>query len=219
MIWSCAHEEILCREIFMYEPFNHKAGTRERGEAWKLIAESLNSLDNPKFTVTQRAVREKYSLLEKSYKQKIRKEENASGITPDEPTELEKALEEIFSKFEDIELISCNEKKENSDKLEKERESASDMRQKCMETYAETKKRKGDNETPCSSTKRSRKSGDDTIQYLREKMKVEKDFRERELQLAETRENTIQQLLVQQQQQNQAMLAILSHMTQPEHQQ
>lgn len=56
----------------------------------------------------------KYSLLEKNYKQKNRREENATGIAPDEPTELEKALEEIIAKFKDIELNVAQEKEENS---------------------------------------------------------------------------------------------------------
>ena len=45
------------------------------------------------------------------------------------------------------------------------------MRKKCMETYAETNKRKGEQSNPSSSsTKKSKRmSGDDTLTYLREK--------------------------------------------------
>ena len=65
MIWTAQHEEILLREILTYESFNHKSGTVQRGESWKLIVESLNSLDEPKYTVTHRSVREKYTVMEK----------------------------------------------------------------------------------------------------------------------------------------------------------
>ena len=74
--------------------------------------------------------------------------------------------------------------------IEKERETATDMRQQCMETN----KRK-DNAAGEQTTTKRRKSGDDTIAYLREKMKMDKQLRERELNIAEQRENTMQQLL------------------------
>ena len=119
MKWTSEHEELLLREIFTYEPFNFKSGSFPRGECWKLIADSLNAIDKPKFTVSHRSVREKYLSLEKEYKQKIRQEEKATGIAPKEPTEIEKALEEIISKFEDIEL---KEKESANNKAQKERE-------------------------------------------------------------------------------------------------
>ena len=142
MIWKTEHEEILCREILIYEPFNHKSGSIPRGETWTLIAEALNSLDRPKFTVTQRSVREKYNALEKAHEQKNRNEVNATGIAPDEPTDLDKALDEIVAKFEEIELSTLKDKDENNKKAEKERETATEMRLQCMETFSDTRKRK-----------------------------------------------------------------------------
>ena len=50
---------------------------------------------------------------------------------------------------------------------------------------------------------------DDTINYLRDKMEMDRQIKERELQIAEQRENTMQQILAQQQQQNQAILALM----------
>ena len=142
MNWTSKHEEILLREILTYEPFNYKSGTTQRGEIWKLIAESLNALENPKYTVNHRSVREKYTLMEKNYKKKSRDEEKASGITPDELTDTEKAMEEIISKFEEIELNAAKEKENKNNAAEKEREIATDMRLQCMETFSDTKKRK-----------------------------------------------------------------------------
>ena len=107
MIWTHQHEEILLREILTYEPFNHMSGTVQRGETWQLIAETLNTLDVPKFTVNHRSVREKYSLMEKN----SNLEKKASGIAPEELSDTEKALEEIITKFEEIEPRSKSSKR------------------------------------------------------------------------------------------------------------
>lgn len=82
----------------------------------------------------------RYTVLERNFKQKITAEEKATGISPDEPTDLEKALEEIVQKFEDIELLD-NSKKVSA---EKERQAAADMKQQCIEMFKETEKRKSD---------------------------------------------------------------------------
>ena len=37
------HDELLCREILLEEPFRFKAGTRERGQVWDKIAHNINS--------------------------------------------------------------------------------------------------------------------------------------------------------------------------------
>ena len=194
MIWTKIHEEILCREILTYEPFNYKSGTVQRGEAWKLIAESLNSLDNPKFSVSHRGVRERYTVLERNFKQKIAAEEKATGISPDEPTDLEKALEEIVQKFKDIELSDSKKVSE-----EKERQTAADMRQQCMETYKESEKRKpkGDEGGADKDNGKRRRSGNETIKYLREKMESDKQLRVRELNIAQLREENLQRMMLQ----------------------
>ena len=133
----------MCREILTYEPFNYKSGTVQRGESWKLIAESLNYLEDPNFTVSHRSVREKYFLLEKDYKKKNRDKENATGIAPDEPSDLEKALAQIIDKFNDIEIASTELKETNNIKTARERETAVGMRKECMETFSEKKDEKG----------------------------------------------------------------------------
>jgi len=207
MIWRKQHEEMLCREILTYEPFNFKSGTVQRGEAWKLIAESLNMLETPKYSVNNRSVRERYAMLERNYKQKIAAEEKATGISPEEPSDLEKALEEIVAKFKEIEMSTENKKATD----EKERETATEMRRQCMETFRETEKRKSicEDDNTRNKSKKKRRSGDDTIQYLRDKMEVEKELRQKELEIAQKREETMQRMILQQQQQNEAMLALL----------
>ena len=82
----------------------------------------------------------------------MKEEEKATGIAPDEPTNLDKAVEEIAAKFEQIEL----ELSLNKEKTEKENETATEMKQRCIETYADTKKRKPDESGNSDTTRRER---------------------------------------------------------------
>ena len=41
------------REVLLFEPFQQRHGSVERGKAWENIAESLNGLPNPIFRVTE----------------------------------------------------------------------------------------------------------------------------------------------------------------------
>ena len=72
----------------MYRP-----STRERGNTWSRIADSLNSIDNPEFYVNQRAVRERFNLILTRYKTK-------------EQTPTEELLEEFDKKNKRLRLNS-----------------------------------------------------------------------------------------------------------------
>lgn len=67
-------------------------------KGWGRIADSLNSFESPQFRVTQRFVRNRYTLLERKHKKKVQEEERASGISPEE-SQLDNALEDIISQF------------------------------------------------------------------------------------------------------------------------
>ena len=56
----------------------HKPNSKERGLAWKTVAENLNSLEDPKFPVTGRAIRDKFKKMLEKF-DKIEKS-RASGI-------------------------------------------------------------------------------------------------------------------------------------------
>ena len=49
------------------EPYQYKASTVKRGNAWTQVADILNAIPEPAFRVNQRSVRERYSLLEKAF--------------------------------------------------------------------------------------------------------------------------------------------------------
>ncbi|KAJ7351010.1 hypothetical protein OS493_037270 [Desmophyllum pertusum] len=57
--------------------------TKERGNAWKGIADSLNDSTTLKFKVNTRAVRERFSVITAHYEDKTKEELAASGISPE----------------------------------------------------------------------------------------------------------------------------------------
>ena len=51
------------KEILLYEPWTYKHGSTERGKTWENICDSLNSLPDLYFKVTQRSIRDRFKLL------------------------------------------------------------------------------------------------------------------------------------------------------------
>ena len=97
MEWTEQHDNILCQEILVLEPFKAKKGSIARGQIWDKIANNLNSLQHPQFRVTKRSVRERITLL--------------SGMDTD-LGDVEKALEEIAEKEAVVLETAQNDKKE-----------------------------------------------------------------------------------------------------------
>ena len=64
----------------MLQPFEHPYRSQERGEVWAKIAINLNGLKQATFKVSKRSVRHRLTLLQSRFKEKIRREEGASGI-------------------------------------------------------------------------------------------------------------------------------------------
>ena len=105
---------LLLREILLYEPYNQRKGSVERGKVWDLLAESLNKINNPLFRVPGKSIRDHLKTLIDNFKRKEREEEKASGINPDE-TELDIALRDIdrFNEAETEHSRQVTEKKLN----------------------------------------------------------------------------------------------------------
>ena len=55
MFWLDLYDELLCQEVILAQSM-YRSSTRERGYAWKRIADSLNFIENRKFYVSQRSV-------------------------------------------------------------------------------------------------------------------------------------------------------------------
>lgn len=100
MKWTEGHKVLILRELMVLQPWKKTNVSSERGEDWEKLAVSLNATSHPQFHVTQQSVRDHYSVMEKRRKRKVREEERASGIAPEEETELEQLLNKIIELFE-----------------------------------------------------------------------------------------------------------------------
>ena len=138
MVWSAQHDVMLCREILLAQPFQHKCGSRETGHAWDEAADRLSKISEPKFLVDQRAVRERYSKLEEGFKRKMAMDERASGISP-QMTEVDQAIETIIGLAESAKEELA--KAEGEKNQVKEKETAEGVRKRPMERLGETKDR------------------------------------------------------------------------------
>ena len=178
MSWTTAHDVALCREILVLEPYRFKIGSRERGQCWDSIAENLSSLSYPKFSVDQRAVRDRFSKLERYFRKRMASEERASGISP-EMTELDEALENIIEMMEEAVKTGRGIEKKRE---ENEKQVAENVRKRSMETLAETLEREKEG---TGKKKKRHYYGSDTIEYLKEKNERGKHFMEKKLELKE----------------------------------
>ena len=107
------------------------------------MANNLNGLKLPRSKVSNRAFRERYTLLSEKFKAEMKDEERESGIECD-LSEVEKALEEI------AEREAAAEDTVENDKKKADNAKAAEMRNRALESL-NTEHRKG------SETKRRRK--------------------------------------------------------------
>ena len=224
----CGLQNTTSREILDVNPFTGtKQRTVQRGAKWDIVAKNLNKIQDIYFKVSQRSVRDRYNLLAKQLRVKLRKEESASGIETD-MNEVERALQDII----EIEDASDQEQQEISDeKMEKENKDRADaetMRMKAMETLGQTKNRMCA-EGQASKPVKRRSNGSDALNYLREKNQAMNEWRKEELELkrmkleadSKKHEEFMQMILHQQQmqqqqqkQQNDLILALVAQMGQ-----
>ncbi|CAH3185724.1 unnamed protein product, partial [Porites lobata] len=180
-VWTKDHDLLLCREVLSVNPYSAKKNSNERGRLWDRISANLNSTSDVYFSVTKRSVRDHIAVLIKKYKKKMKDEEKASGINP-EPTELEQALAEIIEMEEAAETEHQDGDGRRKEKDEADKHKAESMRKLAMEKLGETQKRAvEEGEQDCQ--KKKRRSGNDTIEYLREKSESDKVLKEEELSL------------------------------------
>ena len=232
MHWSKDHDILLVREVLAVDPYSEPKGSKERSKLWEEIAIHLNAVPDPQFSVTTRAVRDRVNLvLMKKYKKRMADEEKASGIAVDAPTEFDSAMEQICEKADAADKDHENLSKENKAKIEKEKKEAEEMRNKALERVGETRKRKEDADHGAYAdskqpAKRGRRSGLETVEYLRELSENERKIKQEELELRrqekaaqEKREQDYQQQQLRQQEQQQAIFASLQEQQQKQLQQ
>ena len=204
MVWSTVHDEMLCRDILVVDPFTGtKKGTVAIGTKWEEVAKILNKIQQVYFKVDKRAVRDHYNLLSKELRNKLKREEKESGIE----TDLTEALIEK-EKIETKQRVVENQRKV---KDSQDRENAESVLwrdlDKCRKGRQMRVKAKEKTE------KKKRSSGSDTLNFLREKNEQVQEMQKQELELkrqqleveSKKQENFMQVMLNQQQQQQRQM--------------
>ena len=117
-VWSKHNDTLFCREILLYEPFKFKVRSIERKKALGTIAGNLNVIEDPKFRVTARSVRDQYAYLTSRKSTQLKDVERASGIAVVE-TDLDVVLEDILEKEKEAKLAFEDNKKKLMTKQQK----------------------------------------------------------------------------------------------------
>ena len=201
MRWNEDHDLLLCREVLFIKPYQYKPGTKESGSSWNLVSEDLNSTQDLIFSTTQKSVRDRFRLLVDKHKKKMRDEEASSGLQFEE-TELDNLLQNINDEMkvylEKYETLTKEKQTEKQQELQK----AEEVRDKAMESFSETNKRRNTSPEE-NSFKFKRNNGSETLCYL--KAHCEQNYvlkkEEMELKKAELEIQQQQQHMMQQQQQ------------------
>ena len=179
-MWTKERDILLRREVLSVNPFSAKRNSNERGKLWEEISTNLNSTSGGRFFVTKRSVWDHLNILIKRCKKKINAEERSTGVSP-EPTELDQALadiiemEEVASTSQEIDEAVIKEK-EDTDK-----QKAESIRKMVMEKLGETQKRAVKEGEQENYMNKKRRSGNETISFLREKAESWKALRKEEL--------------------------------------
>ena len=160
------------------------------GQSWDKVAEALNLVQQLKFNVDQRGVRERYDKLKKAHQKHMREEERASEISP-EMRELDEAIESIveLGAVAEKEVMEAQSAKNKCS--ETERETAESVRKRSMERLSQTKEREN-----LENPKKKRRSGRGMVEYLQEKeareeqqKQIDVKLKERHLALEERKHN------------------------------
>ena len=177
MVWNENKDIMMMREIAGKGVLLHKSKSKERCQGWQDVADALNTHES--FFVTSRAVRDRFTNLMKKNKVQINKELKTTGEGGKALTEFDVLIEELTNVYEDTEARAVTENEIQKQKTVADKQKAQDIRLTAMEKMGETRKRKSDENSP--PEKRSRRTSSDTLTYLREKMEMDKENKQVEL--------------------------------------
>ena len=59
MKWSESHDILFAKEALVSSLYETRDGSPERGKVWDEIAENLNKLENPLFSVSKQSLRDR----------------------------------------------------------------------------------------------------------------------------------------------------------------
>ena len=152
MVWTQEKDVKLLRAVAAEGVFiNSRAGSRERGASWQVVASSLVAEGMP---VISRSVRDRFNILAKKWRVKVRQEERESGGgDKEELVELE------------MESEKTKEQKDEAKKLvEEEKKKAIEMRERAMERFSQTKKRQEETEKDEGKKEKKRRRSGEAIE-------------------------------------------------------
>ena len=158
MVWTQEKDVKLLRAVAAEGVFiNSRAGSREKGELWQVSASSLVAERMP---VISRSVRDRFNILAKKWRIKVRQEERESGGGDKEMSEAEKLVElEMESK--------TKEQNDEAKKLvEGEKKKAIEMRERAMERFRQTKKRQEETEKDEGKKEKKRRRSGEAIEWF-----------------------------------------------------
>ena len=192
---------ILAKEVRASEPWIFKLRNADRGKVWNAITDRLNDETSLKFQVKKKNVQEHFKLLLDKFKAKQKHQAKLGGVDI-EDSEMDILMEEISEKWEEAEAydLGCTSK----EKADSDRAIGEEIRRKACEKLGETSKRNA-REKVKPVARKSRRSGSETLDFLRETMGARQAEAERQAKMQ-------QELLTMMQNQNAAILQILNKM-------
>ena len=211
MEWTDEHDVLMLREMVVCDVFSFKKGSVSRGDAWDSIAEKLNEIDAPQFRIKdKRGVRERWVLLRRKFKSKIREEEVASGVVVEEMTEKEVLIKELIEREDTMKPDDLSVQHKN------DKDKAEDIRKKAMESMGETKKRKlsrGTTDEDRPTTSGRKRCAQPLVDFLRENANAERELRQQELDIKrkeqEKQQETMRAMMSQQQQMSETFISVV----------
>ena len=209
----------MCREVVVHEPYKFKVRTPERGKCWEEITSILNALDQPVFRVTSRSVRDRFALLNNKMSQKLREEQRASGIDPDEPTELEILLEDILEREREAKERLDAEDADKKKSAGKDKAAAEQVRKQALERMSSRKGSDSDEDTTPVKRKKARRSTANVMEFLSCKAEKEIEFKNEELEVRKKELDLASSKQDQHQKQQEGMMAVMINQMQQQQQQ
>ena len=160
-----------------------RIGSKEAGQKWSEIAAVINlHADFAVMPRDQRSVRERFNKFLSDFNAKMQKEQKASGISPDDLSEVDQILEEIQEVITSNAISPCA--TSDKGKSESERAKALAIRNRAMTSWGkETAKDVDEEENTKPTRKRSRRSGNDPFEYLKTKRETEMELKKEEMAL------------------------------------
>ena len=146
------------RELLLVEPYLHKQGSKERGQAWKLITSILNSSSTVLFKVTEGSVHEMFTKMIEAFRKNENQEIEASGTKGKEYEEIYRSLTDIHQRMNEVKAMWDKNSEREQEKEEQERRKVEDIRKKATERLGETRKRQNESEDDDEDTT-SKKGG------------------------------------------------------------